>query len=157
ALTVETSRGHGVRGRGDGGTNGASLPPHPCSREGRLVHFPHDALHTRATTPTRPDRPGRGSWRPAMRWQVGRGSDNIEDQRGAPLGRGAAVGGGIGTLVLVLLAMYFGVDPSVILQSTDPGGSTSAPRVQQQQRAAGDAQLKDFVSVILADTEDTWG
>ena len=92
-----------------------------------------------------------------MRWQMGRRSDNIEDQRGAPVGRGAAVGGGIGTLVLVLLAMYFGVDPSVILQSTDPGGPTPAPRVQQQQRAAGDDQLKDFVSVILADTEDTWG
>jgi predicted metalloprotease len=93
-----------------------------------------------------------------MRWQMGRRSDNIEDQRGAPVGRGAAVGGGIGTLVLVLLAMYFGVDPSVILQGTDPGGSTPAPSVQQQpQRAAGDDQLKDFVSVILADTEDTWG
>jgi len=38
----------------------------------------------------------------------------------------AAVGGGIGTLVLVLLAMYFGVDPSVILQGTDP--ATRGPR-----------------------------
>jgi len=92
-----------------------------------------------------------------MRWQMGRRSDNIEDRRGVPVGRGAAVGGGLGTLVLVLLAMYFGVDPSVILQSTNPGGQTPAPGVQQQQRAAGDDQLKDFVSVILADTEDTWG
>ena len=91
-----------------------------------------------------------------MRWQMGRRSDNIEDQRGMPVGRGAAVGGGIGTLVLVLLAMYFGVDPSVILQSTDPGGPAPRPGVQQQ-RPAGDDQLKDFVSVILADTEDTWG
>ncbi len=91
-----------------------------------------------------------------MRWQMGRRSDNIEDQRGMPVGRGAVVGGGLGTLVLALLAMYFGVDPSVILQGTDPGGPTPAPSVQQQ-RAAGDDQLKDFVSVILADTEDTWG
>ncbi len=91
-----------------------------------------------------------------MRWQMGRRSDNIEDQRGMPVGRGAAVGGGLGTIVLVLLAMYFGVDPSVILQGTDPGSPTQAPRVQQQ-RSAGDDQLKDFVSVILADTEDTWG
>jgi predicted metalloprotease len=87
---------------------------------------------------------------------MGRRSDNIEDQRGMPVGRGAVVGGGLGTVVLVLLAMYFGVDPSVILQGTDPGGPTPAPSVQQQ-RAAGDDQLKDFVSVILADTEDTWG
>jgi uncharacterized protein len=93
-----------------------------------------------------------------MRWQMGRRSDNIEDQRGMPVGRGAAVGGGLGTIVLVLLAMYFGVDPSVILQGTDSGSPTQAPSVQQQQqRSAGDDQLKDFVSVILADTEDTWG
>jgi uncharacterized protein len=90
-----------------------------------------------------------------MRWQMGRRSDNIEDQRGMPVGRGAVVGGGLGTVVLVLLAMYFGVDPSVILQGTDPGGPTPAPSVQQP--SAGDDQLKDFVSVILADTEDTWG
>jgi predicted metalloprotease len=89
-----------------------------------------------------------------MRWQMGRRSDNIEDRRGMPVGRGAAVGGGIGTVVLVLLAMYFGIDPSVILQGTDPGDSRPAPSVQQ--RPAGDDQLRDFVSVILADTEDTW-
>ena len=93
-----------------------------------------------------------------MRWQMGRRSDNIEDQRGMPVGRGAVVGGGIGTVVLVLLALYFGVDPSVILQGADPGDSRSVSSVQQQQRApAGDEPLKDFVSVILADTEDTWG
>jgi len=85
---------------------------------------------------------------------MGRRSDNIEDRRGMPVGRGAAVGGGIGTLVLVLLAMYFGVDPSVILQGTDPGDSRPAPSVQRQ--PAGDDQLRDFVSVVLADTEDTW-
>ena len=89
-----------------------------------------------------------------MRWQMGRRSDNIEDRRGMPVGRGAAVGGGIGTLVLVLLAMYFGVDPSVILQGTDPGDSRPAPSVQQ--RPGRDDQLRDFVSVVLADTEDTW-
>ena len=93
-----------------------------------------------------------------MRWQMGRRSDNIEDQRGMPVGRGAVVGGGIGTIVLVLLALYFGVDPSVVLQGADPGDSRSVSSVQQQQRApAGDEPLKDFVSVILADTEDTWG
>ncbi len=89
-----------------------------------------------------------------MRWQMGRRSDNVEDRRGMPVGRGAAVGGGIGTLVLVLLAMYFGVDPSVILQGTDPGDSRPAPSVQQ--RPAGEDQMREFVSVVLADTEDTW-
>jgi predicted metalloprotease len=92
-----------------------------------------------------------------MRWQMGRRSDNIEDQRGMPGGRGTVVGGGIGTLVLVLLALYFGVDPSVILQGTDSGSPAPARSVQQQRTPAGDDQLRDFVSVILADTEDTWG
>src|SRR5437660_8919650 len=89
-----------------------------------------------------------------MRWQMGRRSDNIEDRRGMPVGRGAVVGGGIGTLVLVLLAMYFGVDPSVILQGTDPGDSRPARSVQQ--RPAADDPLRQFVSLVLADTEDTW-
>ena len=92
-----------------------------------------------------------------MRWQMGRRSDNIEDQRGMPVGRGAVVGGGIGTIMLVLLALYFGVDPSVVLQGADPGDSRSVSSVQQQRAPAGDEPLKDFVSVILADTEDTWG
>src|SRR5262245_31665672 len=91
-----------------------------------------------------------------MRWQMGRRSDNIEDQRGMPVGRGIAVGGGIGTVVLVLLAMWLGIDPSVVLQGTDSGYTTSAPGPSQRAPSAEDEQLKDFVSVILADTEDTW-
>jgi predicted metalloprotease len=90
-----------------------------------------------------------------MRWQMGRRSDNIEDRRGMPVGRGAAVGGGIGTLVLVLLALWFGVDPSVVLQGADPGDPRPAPSVQQGAPGRDD-QLRDFVSVVLADTEDTW-
>jgi uncharacterized protein len=89
-----------------------------------------------------------------MRWQMGRRSDNVEDRRGMSVGRGGVVvGGGLGTVVLVLLAMYFGIDPSVILQGGDPGPQP-APSVQQ--RPAGDDQLREFVSVVLADTEDTW-
>jgi len=57
-----------------------------------------------------------------MRWQMGRRSENIEDQRGmsrAGLGRGVQVGGigGIGILAIALVAMFFGVDPSVILNN----------------------------------------
>src|SRR5437867_8904503 len=126
----------------------------PCGCGTSLVHFRHDARHERNDRdPPRSPR-GRRCGRSAMRWQLGRRSDNIEDRRGMPVGRGAAVGGGIGTLVLVLLAMYFGVDPSVILQGTDPGDSRPAPSVQQ--RPGGDDQMRDFVSVVLADTEDTW-
>ena len=54
-----------------------------------------------------------------MRFENGRESQNVEDRRGASgSGRGVRVGGkgiGIGTIVLALVAMYFGVDPSIVL------------------------------------------
>jgi hypothetical protein len=87
---------------------------------------------------------------------MGRRSENIEDRRGMPVGRGVAVGGGIGTIVLVLLAMWLGVDPSVVLQGSDSDYTTSAPAPSTRASSPEDEQLKDFVSVILADTEDTW-
>jgi uncharacterized protein len=89
-----------------------------------------------------------------MLWKKGRRSDNVEDRRGSGV-RMSLAGGGIGTIVLALVALYFGVDPSVVLQglnveSTSPTSSTSQPISPEQE------QLKDFVSVVLADTEDTW-
>ena len=88
-----------------------------------------------------------------MRWTSGRQSDNVEDRRGS--GVPLVAGGGIGTIVLVLVALYFGIDPSVVLQGGDPGNVGSAPAVQQRAPAADDP-LRDFVAVVLADTEDTW-
>jgi len=66
---------------------------------------------------------------------------------GAPI----AVGGGLGTIALLLLALFFGFDPSVVLQSQDPGPSLEAPAT-----SPGEDPLRDFVSVVLADTEDVW-
>jgi uncharacterized protein len=91
-----------------------------------------------------------------MRWQMGRRSENVEDRRGMSVGGGVAVGGGIGTVVLVLLALFFGIDPSVVLQGGDPGNPPPAPPVERRAPPAGDEQLRDFVSVVLGDTEDTW-
>jgi predicted metalloprotease len=68
---------------------------------------------------------------------------------------GVAVGGGIGTIVLLLVALYLGVDPSVILQGGG-GPAVNAPGVQQPATSPEQDALKDFVSVVLADTEDTW-
>jgi len=90
-----------------------------------------------------------------MRWRSGRRSDNIEDRRGIRLSRGVK-GGGIGMLLLVIVAVYFGVDPSIILQQgTEMGGGSSVQTLPVQPSAA-DNELADFVSVVLADTEDTW-
>ncbi len=87
-----------------------------------------------------------------MRIEDGRESSNVEDRRG---GRGGATGRsiGIGTVLLALVAMYFGVDPSVVLQ-----GSAELPAQQQGAAKAppADDPAARFVSQVLADTEDTW-
>lgn len=89
-----------------------------------------------------------------MRWQFGRRSDNVEDRRGMG-GGGAAIGGGIGTLILALIALALGVDPSIVLQQSgnipSPPGQTSTARLNPQEQ-----ELADFISVVLADTEDVW-
>ena len=69
-------------------------------------------------------------------------------------GRGAR-GGGIGIIVLALVAMYFGVDPAIVLQSGAPVSDAGRPSPSQP-RPAQEDQLADFIAVVLADTEDTW-
>ena len=86
-----------------------------------------------------------------MRWKDQDQSDNVEDRRGMHVSRGM-MGGGIGTVILVLVALYFGIDPSVVLQTVPQSG----PPAVTQQRPAGQDEMAQFVSVVLADTEKTW-
>ncbi len=65
---------------------------------------------------------------------------------------GRIAGGGIGVVVIALIAMFFGVDPRVILQDAGPTSPQSAAPVDPAQDG-----IKEFVAVVLADTEDTWG
>jgi uncharacterized protein len=111
-----------------------------------------------------------------MRWRLGRRSTNVEDRRGmgAPVGMGMPRGmgmpgnfhfprsragraggvGGIGIIVIALIAMFLGVDPSFLFQGGPmPGSSYQQP---QAPPSAAEEELKEFVSVVLADTEDTW-
>ena len=88
-----------------------------------------------------------------MRWEGRRESQNIEDRRGMRFGRAGGIG--LGTIVLALVAAYFGVDPSVVLQGTQP-----SPQQGEQgpyQESPEEAHLREFVAVVLADTEDAWG
>lgn len=87
-----------------------------------------------------------------MRWQNQRRSENVEDRRGVTVKRGIA-GAGIGTVILVLLSLYFGIDPSVVLQQVQESGP---PPVSQQEQTVRQDPTSQFVSVVLADTETTW-
>ena len=94
-----------------------------------------------------------------MRWKSGRRSQNIEDRRGTGISRrGKVGGGGIGVIVLALVAMYFGVDPRVVMQGAEILNNTGAGQAQTQSQPipAGQEEAAAFTSVVLGDTEDTW-
>ena len=90
-----------------------------------------------------------------MRWRTGRRSTNIEDRRGTKTGP-RLLGGGIGTIVLVLVAMYFGVDPTPLLQTMQDGGGASSTGTRPTAEDLENDPLADMVSVVVADTEDVW-
>ena len=90
-----------------------------------------------------------------MRWRSGRRSRNIEDRRGMRVSR-KVKGGGLGVIVIAIIAMYFGVDPSMILNMGQQTNVSTSPYSTQSSTAPGDDQLSDFVSAVLGDTEDTW-
>ncbi|HEX2460315.1 MAG TPA: neutral zinc metallopeptidase [Vicinamibacterales bacterium] len=84
-----------------------------------------------------------------MRWRGRAGSGNIEDRRG--MGMALPVGGGIGGLVLLLLfSMLTGQNPIDYIDTSSPQQTSGTSGVP------GDDPQAEFVSVVLADTEDTW-
>jgi len=92
-----------------------------------------------------------------MRWGKGRRSANIEDRRGRRMGGKAAGGiGGIGLIIAVGYLLLSG-DPSMLIRQIAGGigggqQQQSAPAQTNEQQQ----QVADFVSVVLADTEDVW-
>src|SRR4026208_2257873 len=88
-----------------------------------------------------------------MQWEGRRESGNVEDRRGRGMGGGRPLGGGVGGLVLLLLISWLtGTNPLDLISATDAPqdqstGTTGVPE--------NDPQAK-FISVALADTEDTW-
>ncbi len=90
-----------------------------------------------------------------MRWRSGRRSSNIEDRRGqraAP----KLLGGGIGTIAIVLIAMYLGVDPTPLLEGLQSSGQATSSGSQPTEEELKNDPLADMVSVVVADTEDVW-
>ncbi|MEM8594025.1 MAG: neutral zinc metallopeptidase [Pseudomonadota bacterium] len=115
-----------------------------------------------------------------MRWKRGRRSQNVDDRRGrgssGPMfGRRGRPGGGMRlpmnakggsgctTILVVLAVLYFMNSGNSVLspQSGNMGDvarggySQQMPQSQTSSSAANN-ELADFVSVVLADTEDTW-
>lgn len=88
-----------------------------------------------------------------MRWQGRRQSTNVEDRRGSR-GKRVAVGGGLGTIVLIIISLLFGGDFTDLIQIGTGGGvpasQTTTPTSSEED------QLAQFVKVVLADTEDVW-
>jgi uncharacterized protein len=90
-----------------------------------------------------------------MRWRGERESSNVEDRRGMSGGGRIAIGGGIGTLIIIIIAVLLGADPQQFLRDmpTDaPAPSSQGPRNTNPQ----EEELKQFVSVVLGKTEDVW-
>ncbi len=92
-----------------------------------------------------------------MRWRDGRESDNVEDRRGMGMPRGAKIGGigGLGLVAIVLIGMFFGIDPTAFLQGGPGVQTSSVPQERGGYQGMNDDQRK-FVSVVLAETEDVW-
>jgi uncharacterized protein len=90
-----------------------------------------------------------------MRWRGERESSNVEDQRGMSGGGRIAIGGGLGTLLIIIIAVLLGADPRQLLQQVP---TETQPSTSQSSRPANpqEEELKQFVSVVLGKTEDVW-
>jgi uncharacterized protein len=88
-----------------------------------------------------------------MRWRGERQSTNIEDRRGLSAGK-VAVGGGLGTVVILVLALLFGINPQTLLEQVpnSPASDVRSSRPVNSQ----EEELKQFTSVVLAKSEDVW-
>lgn len=90
-----------------------------------------------------------------MKWKGRRSSSNIEDRRSSGssgMGGKGVLGGGIGIILMIIFALMGGDLGSIINNPgiADPGNTTTYESTQEEE------ELKDFVSVVLADTEDAW-
>jgi predicted metalloprotease len=88
-----------------------------------------------------------------MKWKGREGSGNIEDRRGMSTRR-MAFGGGIGTIVVLLIVLLLGGDPVKLLDSMQQGGP--ATEAGQIATTPEEDEMAQFVSVVLKDTETVW-
>ena len=88
-----------------------------------------------------------------MKWTNDR-SDNVEDRRGKGGGKGMMIGGGLGTIVMVLVVMFLGGDPSAVLNNS--GVMQGQAQTEQRQLTEEELKTYEFVRMVTAETEETW-
>jgi predicted metalloprotease len=92
-----------------------------------------------------------------MKWRGRRESSNIEDRRGTKVRR-AGIGGGIGVVAILLIGTMLGIDPRVLLGGVQVMNAV-APATEEAgpyQETGAETEMRQFLSVVLADTEDVW-
>ena len=87
-----------------------------------------------------------------MKWTNDR-SENVDDRRGSGGGGGLLVGGGLGTLIIAAIIFFLGGDPSAILSS---GMGSSGAQTEQRDLTPDELKVRDFVSMITKENEQTW-
>jgi predicted metalloprotease len=87
-----------------------------------------------------------------MRWRGERESKNVQDRRGLSGGGKVVAGGGIGAIIIVIIGLITGKDLSSFLPFLQGNQSS----VQQSTGPRPDDSTAQFVSVVLASTEDVW-
>ncbi len=93
-----------------------------------------------------------------MRWRGQRQSSNVEDRRGTRISRGGLAGGGIGVVAILLIGLFLGVDPRLLLGGLEVAGGGGGPVEQSgpYQESASEAEKRQFTATVLATTEDVW-
>ncbi len=88
-----------------------------------------------------------------MLWKGLRQSENVEDRRG--MSRGGIIGGGLGGIVVLIIALLLGADPRQLLEQS-PGRDQAAGTQSSRPINAAEEELKQFSATVLASTEDVW-
>jgi len=89
-----------------------------------------------------------------MRWRGNRESSNVEDRRGSG-GRKTVIGGGLGIIIVIILSLVMGEDPTKVLQNVMPDGQQGMEQYAPA-NTAEDEEAASFVKVVLAENEDVW-
>lgn len=91
-----------------------------------------------------------------MRWKGRERSANVEDRRGVPTGAMVG-GGGILVVVIALIASFMGADPDDVKRMVGQAQARERPGQNQRIGQEPDDEAREFVSVVLHDTEQVWG